>query len=106
MPQLTFLELRRANVNRCRPPYFKNRIAEWTPTDWACAMAGECGEACNLIKKLRRGDSVMTSEIADELADLVTYVDLLAEKLGIDLGEAIRSKFNVVSARWECPIRL
>lgn len=60
-------------------------------------MAGECGEACNLIKKLRRGEDVPTEDIAFELADLVIYADLLAERLGIDLGAAVRAKFNFVS---------
>jgi NTP pyrophosphatase (non-canonical NTP hydrolase) len=96
---LTFDELREANVSRCEGPTFGHTIASWTPTDWACAMAGECGEACNLIKKLRRGEAVPLDEIGRELADLVTYADLLAARLGIDLGEAVAMKFNEVSIR-------
>jgi len=94
---LTFVALRAANKRRCEQEF--HAIASWSATDWACAMAGECGEACNLIKKLRRGDAVEIEDIGRELADLVTYADLLAERLGIDLGEAVRDKFNEVSTR-------
>jgi NTP pyrophosphatase (non-canonical NTP hydrolase) len=72
-------------------------------------MAGEAGEACNAVKKLRRhADGMNTAEdpateaecvaaIAVELADTVIYADLLAARLGIDLGDAVREKFNTVS---------
>jgi len=94
---LTFNELRRANIERCEGSW--HPIAEWTPTDWACAAAGEMGEACNFIKKLRRGEDISMETIGKELADTVTYLDLLAERLGINLGDAVRSKFNEVSLR-------
>ncbi len=45
-------------------------------------------------------------DIADELADTIIYADLLAMRLGIDLSEAIRSKFNVVSDRMKSDIKL
>lgn len=88
MSGLSFDALRKANVARCEEVFFP--LFDWSPTDWATAMAGECGEACSLIKKLRRGDSIPTPLIAAELADVVAYVDLLAARLGIDLGEAVR----------------
>lgn len=92
---LSFEELRKVNVRRTEQIFHK--VFDWSPTDWATAMAGECGEACNKIKKLRRGEQIPTSEIADELADLVIYADLLAERLGVDLGQAVVTKFNRVS---------
>jgi NTP pyrophosphatase (non-canonical NTP hydrolase) len=66
------------------------------------AVTGELGEYANMSKKLRRGD--LTEEefkqaASKELADVVTYLDILAMQLGIDLGEAVRSKFNEVSRR-------
>ena len=75
-------------------------------------MAGEAGEACNVIKKIRRGDYVGESpeatrrRLADELADVVVYADLIASKRGIDLGKAVRSKFNEVSDRVGSEVRL
>lgn len=101
---LTFNELRQANVERCEQSF--HRLDEWSPTDWATALAGEIGEACNLIKKRRRGEDVADEAIAHELADAVTYIDLLAARLGIDLGEAVRAKFNLVSDRVGSQIKL
>lgn len=94
---LNFAMLRQANVARCVDVF--HAVNSWSPTDWACAMAGECGEACNLVKKLRRGEPVPEVDIGKELADVVIYADLLAARLGIDLGEAVRLKFNEVSER-------
>jgi NTP pyrophosphatase (non-canonical NTP hydrolase) len=106
---LTFEELRSANVTRCEEVF--HGLDRWTPTDWATAVAGECGEACNEVKKLRRLDDADSSSdtpvererlrlaIGKEIADLVIYADLLAARLGIDLGESIIEKFNEVSQR-------
>jgi NTP pyrophosphatase (non-canonical NTP hydrolase) len=106
---LNFDDLRRANVLRCEEVF--HLINDWSPTDWATAMAGECGEACNEVKKLRRLDgadsSIDTPEererlrevIGKEIADLVIYADLLAARLDIDLAGAIIEKFNEVSAK-------
>lgn len=104
LDNLSFAHLSVANRERCT--YFGHSVQDWSPTDWACAMAGECGEACNLIKKQRRGDAVDVDDIADELADLVIYTDLLAARLGIDLGAAVRRKFNAVSERLKLPVVL
>ena len=97
MRKLTFSQLRSHNIKRCQDSY--HGVNEWSAQDWACAMAGECGEVCNLIKKMRRGEVVDAKMIADEIADLVIYADLLAARLGINLGEAVRNKFNEVSNR-------
>ena len=81
-------------------------INDWTPTDWATAFAGEAGEACNLIKKMRRGDDINVEDIADEVADTVIYAMLLCERLNVSLSNAIVRKFNEVSERWDSPVRL
>ena len=113
---LTFDALRAQNVARCVSVF--HPLEDWTPSDWACAMAGESGEACNAVKKLRRHqDGTNTDKdpvteedciaaIAKELADTVIYADLLAARLGIDLGEAVRQKFNAVSEKRGAPQRL
>lgn len=116
MSSLTFNELRNANTERCEQVF--HPINAWTPTDWACAMAGEAGEVCNAVKKLRRhADGTNTAKdpqspekckeiIAKEIADTVIYLDLLASRLGIDLGAAVCKKFNEVSRRMSAPQRL
>ncbi len=105
--KLSFEQLREANVRRCEQVFHK--LCDWSPTDWATAMAGECGEACNLIKKLRRLDGAdmlkdshfnrqaLVLATGKELADLVIYADLLAARLGLDLGDEVARKFNQVS---------
>lgn len=113
---LTFRSLRDANA--ARKVRWHGDADEWTGSDWSNAMAGECGEACNIVKKLRRhethtGTSYNTPEpqylldaLADELADVVTYADLLAYKYNIDLGWAVRRKFNRVSRAQAFPERV
>lgn len=120
MAQLTFNKLRKANVKRL--PLFKSRSgkpahsekdgSDWTDGDWVCAVVGELGELANLIKKRKRGDFDgnekynYEQEIADEIADVQTYLDLLAFRLGVDLGKATIDKFNRVSDRVGCNVKL
>ena len=112
------LELLR-EVNETRRDEWRARdgSAAWTGADWSNEMCGEAGEAANVVKKLRRVETVgpgagdpdeatLRSNLADELADTVTYADLLAAKYGIDLGEVVRAKFNKVSSRQGFPERL
>ena len=95
---LSFADLREQNVPRCLEA-FGHRLDDWSLQDWACAMGGECGEALNLVKKTRRDGDLATRRkaLADELADLIIYADLLAARADIDLGQAVRDKFNRVS---------
>lgn len=94
---LTFKRLHEINVSRCK----KDPLNQWTPLEWGGDMAGEAGELCNLLKKLRRGDKINKKDIAHEMADIITYVDLIAERMNIDLEAAIIEKFNIVSKRWK-----
>ena len=107
---LTLNVLREANTRRL--PQFKNAKGEiahkkvdgsdWSLNDWLTAVTGELGEAANLLKKVRRGDFTLDEvreEIGNELADVVTYLDILAKQCGIDLGQATIDKFNAVSHR-------
>lgn len=113
---LDFDTLRDVNVLRCTRVF--HPVDSWTASDWACAMAGEAGEACNVVKKIKRFETGGNTDkdpatvedcvslLAKELADTVIYCDLLAARLRINLGEAIRSKFNAVSDREGCSLRL
>lgn len=74
------------------------------------------GEALNVVKKLNRerdgivGNSVSEAELrqqlADELADVAIYLDIMAASEGIDLGVAIARKFNATSVKVGFPDRL
>lgn len=123
---LSFKTLRLANITRL--PLFKNRKggpahsepdgSDWTNGDWVCAITGELGEAAGLVKQVTRGDFEMDEEydptwhpgvtarqaLAKEMADVVTYLDILAMRCGVDLGAAVASKFNEVSRRVGAPV--
>ena len=116
-------QLRPANVSRMHRWHadadsIKVPEGTWTGADWGNAMGGECGEAQNIVKKLRchethLGDSYNTPDIetlhaalAEELADVVCYADLLAHHYGIDLCAAVVAKFNHTSKAAGFPERL
>lgn len=112
---LTFNTLRSANVKRL--PMFKNSKggpahskadgSDWSLGEWCNAVLGELGEAANIIKKVQRGDLSLAeakASLADEYADVVTYMDLLAFRTGVNLGEAVISKWNRVSKRVGAPL--
>lgn len=118
---LTFAELRAANETRVNR-WHKSGLDEWSPNDWMTALVGEIGEAANVLKKLKRIEDEMPniSErsrevksredamalLGPELADTMIYLDLLANRLGINLEEHVRSKFNAVSIKYGFPERL
>jgi len=100
---LTFNTLRQANVLRAsRAEAYRECETKWTHAHWMQALMGEVGELANFLKKVDRGDfpiESISSDIANEIADIQTYLDLLANHLNVDLGEATASKFNLVSKR-------
>jgi NTP pyrophosphatase (non-canonical NTP hydrolase) len=94
------------------------RQAEWDPDDKITLayrgneLAGEVGEACNVIKKLARerlgirGSRSTVGDLADELADVIICVDLIAMSEGIDLDAAVSRKFNWASEKYGLKTRL
>jgi len=75
-------------------------------------LAGECGEACNVIKKLDRenlglpGSRDTVAHLAEELADVIICVDLIALRFGIDLNKAVMQKFNETTEKVRLLTRL
>ncbi|MBS4049390.1 MAG: MazG-like family protein [Alphaproteobacteria bacterium] len=75
-------------------------------------LAGEVGEACNVLKKLERerlgirGSRASLEDAADELADVVICVDLIAMSLGLDLADVVQRKFNTTSEKYGLKTRL
>lgn len=117
MTSLRFDTLREAN--KMRLPEFKNAQgqpahsepdgSDWLLSAWSNAVLGELGEAANIIKKIERGDFTldeMRPSLAKELADVQTYLDILAWRSGIDLGRATIDKFNLVSERVGSKVRI
>lgn len=114
---LTFGRFSLVNQLRCVSAF--HRIEDWSLTDWSCALAGEAGEACNVAKKLRRLQTsdpscrpdekdrdALLDKYVDELADTVIYADLCAAAAGRSLGVAVIRKFNEVSDRLKCEVKL
>jgi len=106
----TFKQLREANTAR---------QIEWDtgsePVSLAFRgneLAGEVGEACNVLKKLERerigirGSRATPEQLAEELADVLICVDLIALALNIDLGKAVADKFNATSEKYGFQTRL
>lgn len=130
---LDLAALRSANVSRLAR--WHGDDDDWTLADWSNAMCGEAGEAANIVKKIRRTESklwaaqkypgdvggashavadlpaaearaALVEKLGAELADIVCYADLLAHHAGIDLAEAVWTKFNRVSEAQGFPERL
>jgi len=121
LTDLTFQQVTDANVARCNR-WHKGGLTDWAVSDWAVAMMGEAGEACNAIKKLRRVEDEIANisdegrllatrdeaiaKIGEELADTFLYLNLLAVRLGIVLADKVVAKFNATSERYGFPERL
>lgn len=117
MPSVDLADLRKQNVARAERWHSEGE--PWSLADWSNAMCGEAGEAANVVKKIRRHETGLGevsyntpdmvrlhAALAEELADLVIYADLVADQADIDLSEAIREKFNRVSEAQDFPERI
>jgi NTP pyrophosphatase (non-canonical NTP hydrolase) len=110
---LTFANFREANVTRCKK-WHPDGIESWSSSDWITAVMGELGELASLLKmRNRERDGLVGNkfsptdqQIADEIADTFTYLDVLAHVLGVDLGQAVAEKFNRISERSGFPDRI
>lgn len=82
----------------------------------AVEFGGEAGEVLDAVKKLARfdtgikGNSVGTEReslmqgIREEVGDALVSLDLLCEKLGIDIAECVPMKFNKSSRKVGIPL--
>lgn len=72
---------------------------------YALGLGGEAGEVLDEIKKAFRtnGDLTERDNLAAELADVLTYLLLLADELNIDLIAAYETKAAYNEARWGQP---
>ncbi|WP_448043735.1 MazG-like family protein [Bradyrhizobium liaoningense] len=107
---VTFATLHEANAAR---------QAEWWDTGNQLTlayrgneMAGEVGEACNVIKKLERermgirGSRDTVAHLMEELADVVICAYLCAMSVDGDLDRAVAEKFNATSEKMGLKTRL
>ena len=120
MSELTFTELQEANQRR-NLELTSNQF--WGLSDWLVELCEETGEVAADIKRLnrlkipkfKRGMSKeeiktkkkeLKANLQQELADVAIVVGLLANEINIDLGEAIKEKFNEKSDKWGCETKL
>lgn len=106
---MNFTDFQELNARRCREHFHELTVlGKWELADWCLAIAGEAGELCNEVKKVKRGDSSLEARrgaFLAELADVMTYCDLAISSLAAKTDEVIGEKFDVVSARvgWKGP---
>lgn len=105
-------------VNRSRGSRWHDGAAPWSGADWSNAMCGEAGEAANIVKKIRRHETSISTpyntppmeklipKLAEEIADVIIYADLLAWHYHIDTERSVIDKFNRVSEAQGFPERL
>lgn len=114
---MTFDEFSRINLLRCESPSgFSHPLGSWSTSDWFLAVLGELGEAANVAKKLNRvrdgirGNNENPEELRDklrrELGDAFVYLDLLAQSVGVNLGDAAVEVFNRKSEEIGSPSRM
>lgn len=102
LDKVTFEKFQELNEMRSDEVFHKGGLDEWSSLEWSAAIAGEVGELCNLLKKCKRGDFTeeeKIKEIAEEIADIIIYCDLLASRLNISTAGCVVSKFNEVSKK-------
>lgn len=111
-PKMTLTLSHLRNVNGRRRHEWQNRdgASPWCGADWSNEMGGECGEAQNIVKKLRRYEcgvntqatppiDVLHERLREELADVIITCDLVAMYYGVDLSDAVIDKFNATSEK-------
>jgi NTP pyrophosphatase (non-canonical NTP hydrolase) len=67
---------------------------------YALGMAGEAGEVCNVVKKGWRKSRHDGEPLGGELADVFTYLLLLADETDVDLVAEYEAKVLINEARW------
>src|SRR3954453_17370850 len=68
-----------------------------TPDNLAKSIAIEAAE---LLECFQWGDAAPTARVAEELADVVTYCQLLAERLSLDIDQIVLDKLEQTKAKY------
>lgn len=106
-------------INKKRNEEFCDFADGWVAENWSNALAGETGEFCNWVKKmdrLKKGyrskptdpatEEELKEKLGEELADIICYVSLSASYFGFNLEDILIKKFNEVSDRFQCSMKL
>lgn len=108
MTKQVFKNLHEANVAR---DLVWNDTGQKLPLSFrGCELAGEAGEACNVIKKLERealgirGSRDTQEHLVEELCDVIICAYLIGMDIGINLDEEVAKKFNATSLKYGLPV--
>ena len=94
----------------------KNKLAEFaskrdwdqfhSPKNLVMALTGEVGELNELFQWLTEEESknLQNDEIKNEIADIFIYIVRLADKLNIDIEEAVKQKIEINKKKY--PVKL
>ena len=72
-----------------------------THMSWSLAIAGEAGELANLTKKVFvHGHAYDQDRVVDELGDILWYIAVYADALGVPLSEVAERNLAKVARRY------
>jgi NTP pyrophosphatase (non-canonical NTP hydrolase) len=105
-------QFRQANLKR-NSQYF-SRLGDWQLDEWVACLLGEIGEGVDAVKKLKRASSgqpgitpadilELNKEVSHEMADVFTYLDIIASKMLIYPEEMYPLEPDI--AHWEKAFR-
>jgi len=69
--------------------------------NWALGLAGEAGEAAELVKKhVFHGHELDLAEVRKELGDVLWYIANLAETVGLEMEDIAKANIEKLKARY------
>jgi|CXWL01.1.fsa_nt_gi NTP pyrophosphatase (non-canonical NTP hydrolase) len=104
---LTFDNFSFLNEKRCNESF--HHLAGYDPTLLLAGACEELGEVAKEIKHEYDNDllpELVAERIGEEVADCITYLDLICTKYGLKLSDVLARKFNAVSDRRNSTIKI
>lgn len=93
-----FFSLYQAFVDKLRN---KSISKEEELTNYTMGLAGEAGEVSDIVKKhLYHGHDLNEDHLVEELGDVLFYIVAIADTLGIDFSDIIRSNAEKLDKRY------
>jgi NTP pyrophosphatase (non-canonical NTP hydrolase) len=106
---LTFAAFSAANRKRCEEGFKRKLGTRDAVVSMAIGLAEEAGEVSGAVRAylgISERKERSAEKVGHEIADLVSYADLLAQSCGMTLEAVLVEKFNIVSARIGSAIRI
>lgn len=107
---MTFAEFAAANRKRCEAPDgFGRKVGPESSMPMTLGLGEEAGEVLGKVRALlefSKRKKATVQDVLDEIADVVSYADLLAQCMGSTLEAALIAKWNRVSERCGSPERI